>query len=252
MKKTYAILNAVFLIAVITLNYVAGSQGVDGNTVGSISDEYRSLFTPAGYAFSIWGIIYVFLAINVIHQLRMAFSSSDGGNYIERLGPWLLIANVGNGSWLFLWLTQNIALSVVVMLVILLSLIIAMFKLNLQKDKPPLSYRFQVEWPMSIYLGWISVATIANIASWFVSMDWHIDSNEALWAMIMIGVAVLLNVFMVINRDMITFGLVGIWSLLAIASRHWGVESMIQWTAITGTVIIGIFILFRLFSESRR
>ena len=86
MKKTYALVNLIVIIGLIAWNYIANSAGINGNTIGSLSDQYVNLFTPAGYAFSIWGIIFLMLIAHGIYQIKKAWIDKSGDNFIAKIG----------------------------------------------------------------------------------------------------------------------------------------------------------------------
>ena len=172
MKKTYALINTGVVLAVIFWNYWSNTGAINGNTVGGMSDEYANLFTPAGYAFAIWGLIYLGLLTLVVNQLHMAFFGGEHSGTILQIGPWLTIANLGNAVWLWFWLQEQTGLSVVIMLVILFSLIQIILRLNMERWDAPLPVIAAVWWPICLYSGWIAVATIANISAWLASMHW--------------------------------------------------------------------------------
>ncbi|WP_323756062.1 hypothetical protein [Roseivirga sp.] len=240
MKKTYAILNTLVIFAIIFWNYWSNTAGINGNTVGGLSAEYVNLFTPAGYAFSIWGIIFIGLIVLGIHQIKLAFTNSDHSDSILKMGPWLIIANLGNAAWLWFWLNEQTGISVMVMLVILFSLVQIILRLNMERWDAPLKVIAWVWWPICAYSGWIAVATIANIAAYLAKIGWEAVFGELTWTLIMISVAGLLNLFMVYTRNMREFALVGIWAITAIAVRHWGEMPSIQWTAVFWIVVLTI------------
>ncbi|KYG81240.1 hypothetical protein AWW67_07740 [Roseivirga seohaensis] len=240
MKKTYAILNTLVIFAVIFWNYWSNTAGINGNTVGGLSAEYVNLFTPAGYAFSIWGIIFIGLIVLGIHQIKLAFTNSDYCDSILKIGPWLIIANFGNAAWLWFWLNEQTGISVMVMFLILFSLVQIILRLNMERWDAPLKVIAWVWWPICAYSGWIAVATIANIAAYLAKIGWEAVFGELTWTLIMISVAGLLNLFMVYTRNMREFAVVDIWAITAIAVRHWGEMPSIQWTAVFWIVVLTI------------
>lgn len=243
MKKTYALVNLVLIFAVIAWNYIANALGINGNTIGSLSSEYNSLFTPAGYAFSIWGPIFLGLIALGIYMVRAAFSDQMENEFITRLGPWLLLANLANGAWVYFWLNEQTGISVMMMLIILISLIISILVLNMERKEVPSGQAIWVWWPLGIYSGWIAVATIANIAATLAKSDWSFLLSETTWAIVMIIVAAVLNIALILTRRMRDFALVGIWALLAIWARHRGSIPGIEWTAFSGAMAIAVTIM---------
>ncbi len=235
--KIYAVLNLLVILLVIIWNYAANALGINGNTVGSLSDTYANLFTPADYAFSIWGVIYAGLIAFGIFGVVRAFSSKDD-QFISGVGPWLIITNIANAAWLGLWLTEHIGWSVVAMAVILVALVVTINRLDMERWDAPLPVIAFVWWPISAYSGWIAVASIANVSAWLTTTGWDLWLSEVTWTVIMIIVATLVNLFMIANRHMREFAAVGIWALIAIAVRHGESEPEIQYAAIAGAIIL--------------
>jgi len=237
-KKVFAVFNFVIVLAVIAWNYWSNTGAINGNTVGGLSDQYTNLFTPAGYAFAIWGLIFLGLIVLTANQLFLAFGDRENSETILQIGPWLSIANIGNGAWLWFWLNEQTGMSVVIMLLILFSLIQVILRTNMERWDAPVKLMATVWWPICLYSGWIAVATIANIAAWLAKMEWSPLLSELQWTVIMISVAGILNLFMIYTRNMREFAAVGIWSLLAIASRHWDEIPTLQWTAVFWAVLL--------------
>ncbi|MBN3580874.1 hypothetical protein JYB64_00645 [Algoriphagus aestuarii] len=236
--KLYAILNLVVLLFVIFWNYSAGVNGLNGNTVGSLSAEYQNLFTPASYAFSIWGIIFLSLFAQAIFFISRAYSKSKDSDFLSQVGPYLILANIGNGLWIYMWLMEYTGISVVVMLGILASLLIVVLNTNMERWDAPRPIIFWLWWPICIYSGWIAVATIANISAYLAKIGWTGPFNEVTWTMIMIGIGAAVNLFMIQTRNMREFAMVGVWAFIAIAVRHWESIPEIQWTAAIASLIL--------------
>ncbi len=243
MKKVYALINTVVVLAVIFWNYWSNTGAINGHTVGELSDKYASLFTPAGYAFAIWGLIFLGLLVLVGSQLRMAFGSGADSDTILQMGPWLTIANLGNAAWLWIWLHEDIGVSVLIMLVILFSLIQIVLRLNMERWDAPGHLVATVWWPICLYSGWIAVATIANISAWLASMHWSAVFSEVQWTVIMISVAGILNLVVLQTRNMREFASVGVWAIAAIAVKHWDKIPVIQWICVLWVVVLGVAIM---------
>jgi len=238
MKKTYALINTAVILAVIYWNYYSNTGKIGGKTIGELSDKYYNLFTPAGYAFAIWGIIFLSLMILGINQIRWAFFGGDENNTIVKIGPWLTIANIGNAAWLWFWLHEQTGVSVLVMLVILVSLIQIVRRLNMENYDASAREIAFVWWPVSLYSGWIAVATIANISAWLTSIQWVALFTEIQWTIIMVSIAALLNLFMIYSRNMREFACVGVWAIAAIGVRHWGNIPLLQWTSVCWSAVL--------------
>jgi hypothetical protein len=240
--RILAVLNTLGILGMITVNGVVSARGINGNTIGSISDRYDTLFTPAGYAFAIWGIIYLLWIGFIVFQLSVVFKKNADTDFIMQIGPWLLINSFANIAWIFAWVYESIGLSLVLMLVILTSLIVMIIRLNMERWDAPWKIIAFVWWPICIYAGWIAVATIANVASYLASVAWEGPFSAQSWTVIMILVATCLNLLMILHRSMREFAAVGVWALIAIAYRQWDVYPMIQWTALSGAILLFISI----------
>mgnify|MGYP001098142549 CR=1 FL=1 len=238
MKRFYALLNIIVIFAVIVVNYFAGSTGLGGNTVSSVSAKYDTLFAPAGYAFAIWGVIYLGLLSFGIFQLVRVFSSDKEDDFVLAIGPWLTIANLANMLWIWSWLSENLSLSVILMVAILFSLIIIVLRLNMERWDAPFPIIAWVWWPICIYIGWITVATVANYAAYLVMIDWLALFNPVTWTVVMVIVATIINLLMIITRNMREFAVVGVWAISAIAVRQWGDHPTIQWTALVCALVL--------------
>lgn len=241
MKKPriLASLHLIVLVALIFWNYYANSGVINNNTVGSVSNRLNNLFTPAGYAFAIWGLIYLGLLALALYMLISAFRG-DPSRFISEAAPPLIFAHLSNALWLWLWLNENIGASVFAILFILISLIATVVRLNMERWDAPLKFIALVWWPIDLYFGWISVATIANISAYLTSINWTGGLSEVTWTLIMIVVATALALFMIFSRNMREYAAVFIWALIAIALRHSGEIETISNSAWAAVILLGI------------
>ncbi len=248
MKKILAIINFLSVILVLVINGLSQSQRWNNTTVGEISNKFGNLFTPAPYAFSIWGLIFLMLIVYSIYQVYSAFSNTPESHYIEKTGWWFTLANIGNASWVVAFTYDQILLSVGVMIMILVSLLQIVVRTNMSKEKVSFKVRAFIWAPISLYAGWIAVATIANSAAYFASIDFMGSKlTQVIWTIALITIAVLINTLMVWTRHMRVFAGVAVWALLAIYIRHQdSLESVAYYalvSAITLTAIIGLHTL---------
>ncbi len=240
-KLILLILNSVTLIFALAMNYLAGT-GKFGASVADISAMYQNPFTPAGYAFSIWGLIYILLIAFLIHQWYAAYRLGDKTE-LKQAGLWFSLANLANGMWIYAWTSNMIALSMIIMLILLLSLVILSLRMHLETWDAPLRIIVFVWWPLVIYLGWIITATVANATVWLVSIGWQggpMTPSE--WTIVLIIIATLIYAFLIYYRNMREAAAVGIWALVAIAVRHWSSQVDIAWTALGAAVLLFIYI----------
>ena len=241
MKKTLQIANGIALIATIIMNYLSNTGVFNGNDMKTISDKYHNYFTPAGYAFSIWGLIYLGLLAFVIYTGKGLFIKTKEDWPVEKIGWWFVISCVANSIWVVTFLYEYIGLSVLIMAVMMFSLIKIILNTRMELDDLPLKKIAFVWWPFAIYAGWLSVAFIANISVYLTKIEWSGLGIPALtWTIIMICVAGLLNIFITWNRNLREFALVGVWALIAIAVENWNNEKTIALTALIVAIIIFI------------
>lgn len=232
MKKIYTILNLISIIFLIAWNGYANTGNYNGKSVGELSAEYDNLFTPASYAFSIWGIIFLMLLVFGIYGVYTAFAKAKQIQPLEKntdvvltTAPWFLVANIFCSAWVAFWLDEMIGVSVICMLGILVCLLMCVKKLDMEIWDAPFPIIAFVWWPLCLYSGWISVATIANISAYLNgTFDFGITTQVYI-TMLMIFVAFAVNLGMVLYRNMREFALVGVWALVAIFMRFRSVEN---------------------------
>ncbi|MGB6152988.1 MAG: tryptophan-rich sensory protein [Pricia sp.] len=239
MKKRLASLNLFSVVLVIAVNYVSQAIRINETTIGEVSNKYFNLFTPAGYAFAIWGLIFLALLAYGIFQVRRAFFSEKQSDFIEQTGYWFFIANLLNCSWVFAFAYEYTGLSVLIMLGILVSLIKIILNTNMERWDAPIAIIAFVWWPICLYSGWISVATIANISAYLSKLGWEGGFlSESTWTVVMILVATVLNLLIIKTRNMREFAAVGVWALFAIYIRHKDDMETIANTALAGCIVL--------------
>jgi hypothetical protein len=221
MKTFSIILNIIFFAVMITANTLANTLPINGFTTGELSDMYPNLFVPAGVTFSIWGLIYLLLLIFVVTQTVAAFSEKASKYLLSPLASWAFaLTCVLNSLWIITWHYQMVFLSVVVMLLFLATLIYLVKRMDSERIENFWS-RFAVKLPFSIYLGWISVATIANITALLVHWNWNgFGIPENIWTIIMIGAGTFLAATMMLKRADIFYALVVIWAFYGIIIKR--------------------------------
>lgn len=238
------ILTLVSFVIMVGANYLAVSLPLGGRSTGQISDNYSNLFAPAGYAFSIWGLIYTLLGIYVIYQLRQ---KDDG--LVIKVDRIFIVNALLNASWIFAWHYDIIWLSVIIMAGLLVTLIKIADILGASNITP--KERWLVRLPFSVYFGWITVATIANITVFLVYLDWDgFGMSNSLWTAAVLLVGALIGTLRVLRDRSIPYGLVLIWAYGAILSKHLSVTgfagkypSVIWTTAFCLTVFAGTLLV---------
>lgn len=223
-------LNALAFAVTIAVNWAADSIPLGGRTTGEISAMYPVLVTPADYAFSIWLLIYALLAGFVVLQL---LPIRRGIPEIAAIGPWFIISCALNCAWLLLWHYLYIPSSVFMMIGLLLSLVIIYMRIRpaVGKTSTGLLASLLVRLPFSVYLGWVSVATIVNVSIGLSSADWSgWGLPDVVWAAVVLVAAGLLALYMAMKRRDAAYALAVAWGLIAIGAELGG-ASVITWIA---------------------
>ncbi len=242
----YQIANSVAVILTIIMNALANILPFNEVTTGQVSDSYPTLFTPPGYVFSIWGIIYLLSIVFLIYQIR---PSQRKNNYLKEIGLSYLVSAIMNISWLFAFhysygVSSIYFASVLILLLLLLVLIRIYVKLRVGDSRVPFYEKLAVHLPFSVYLSWISLASIAGIASALNILIPNISmTNQAFGTAIMIIVAVILSSLMLFKRRDLAFVLVVIWALVGIAFKQIDIQ-LIFWTAISSTLLLFMEIMY--------
>jgi len=238
----------VSFIIMVGTNYLAVSLPLGGRSTGQISDNYANLFAPAGYAFSIWGLIYTLLAVYVIYQLRRKDDA-----LVSKVDRIFIVNALLNASWIFAWHYDLIWLSVIIMAGLLITLI-KIADILRASDLTP-KERWLVRLPFSVYFGWITVATIANITVFLVYLGWNgFGMSNSLWTVAVLLVGMLIGTLRILRDRSVPYGLVLVWAYGAILYKHLSVNgfagnypSVIRTTAFCLTVFAGtlLFINFK-------
>jgi hypothetical protein len=221
MKQYMPWINLAAVLGTIAVNFLANALPFNGLTTAVISDQFEVLFVPAGYVFAIWGLIYVGLLAFAVYQLLPAQRNNPR---LERIGWLFVLASLANATWLVAWHYEQFALSVVVMLSLLALLVAIYLRLDIGRARVTRAEKWCVDVPFSIYLGWISVATIANISDLLYYWQWDgLSIAPEVWAVIMLIVAAVLAGAMMLTRGDIAFLLVIVWAFVGIAVKQSGV-----------------------------
>lgn len=225
--KTNQILVILATLAVIFINYLAAEGLIGGITPNYISDKYPTYLTPAGYAFSIWALIYLGIILFSIFQAMPAQADN-----FKKVRGFYILSCVANCTWIFLWHNQLIVASVGAMLVLLASLVAINF--NLDKEDSAVA-----RVPFGMYFGWITAASIVNIAVCVTYLGVEISISTACIA---IAFAAALGVFFRLKLPNFAYGLTITWAIVAIAVKHGGVRA-ISFTAAIATIILLIVVI---------
>jgi len=214
-RQTATILSVVLAL---TVNVLAAALPLNGQSTGAISDRFKVYFVPAGYVFAIWGIIYIGWIAFAIYQ---ALPAQKENPRLRRLGYSFALSCIFNAAWLFSWHYNLFGLSVLIMLTLLGLLITSYLRLNVGMERLGSAAKWCVDIPFSIYLGWITVATVANISDWLYWVRWNgFGIDPTIWALVMLVVATVLGGLMAWTRRDAGYLFVLVWSFVGIALKQ--------------------------------
>lgn len=230
----------VFLYTVmVVMNYLANALPINNLTTGELSDLYPNLFVPAGITFSIWGIIYVLLLGYCIIQ----FTSYERTAVVKSTVLFALSC-IFNTSWIFAWHYQKLQLSILIMVCLLLTLIFINILIRNNKS-------FLVKAAFGIYLGWICIATIANVTALLVDIGWEGGGiPQDIWTMIMIGTGALIACFSIIQMRNPYIGLAVIWAFAGIIIKRQDDYRSIVIAAVISIIIVAAITIAGFFRKS--
>jgi hypothetical protein len=248
MKKLLQVLNILGFVGVVTINALAVLLPINNKTTQALSDMYPNLFVPAGLTFSIWGVIYILLLIFTAYQAADLFGGkADRTGFIGKAGVLYLATSLLNIGWILAWHYEQVLLSVVIMLCLLAALILLYLRIGVKFRSA--AERFAAQVPVAVYLGWISVAIIANVTALLVDLGWAgVGISQEIWTILMIAAATILGVLMRLLKGDIAYGLVIIWALAGISIKRLGTEPVVlsvAYAAMCGAAIVLLSFLVR-------
>ena len=228
-------------ILALAVNILASVLPINGQNTGEISDRFQVYFVPAGYVFSIWGLIYIGWIAFIIYQFQISQKESPR---LRRLGYLFALSNVANAAWLFCWHYNLFGLSVLVMLTLLGLLIASYLRLDVNRSSVTRLERWSVDVLFSVYLGWITVATVANITDWLYLVEWSgFGISAQAWAVIMLAVASLLGLTMALTRRDAGYLSVLVWAFIGIAVKQTPAPMVVLSAWIAAALMLGLVIL---------
>ncbi len=247
-RVIFKVLAAITYLAMVAINFLAVSLPLNNRSTGEISDAYPNLFTPAGFTFSIWGLIYLFLAAYVFFQFWP--TSTDRlqrkEELLEKVNTFFVPTSIANVFWVFAWHYDFIGPSVLIMLVLLTLLIKIADVLRIEQMTLP--EKLLILTPFSLYFGWITVATIANITVFLVSAGWKgFGLADSVWTSIILVAGALIGVCRMHKDKSLPYGLVLIWAYSGILYKHWtasGYGGKYPGVIVTAILCLALFLFF--------
>ncbi len=246
-------------VVMIVVNALANILPINGRSTGAISDSYQNLFAPAGLTFSIWGVIYLLLGAHVLYQFGLfrgrklaadprqqdgqggvAGGASPRAVMLQRVGVLFALSSVANVAWILSWhydfiLVSTLLLATMLVLLILITRTIRGADLSTRD-------RLFVRLPFSVYFGWITVATIANVTVWLVSIGWDgFGIAESTWAVVIIAVGAVIGTAVILRDSDVAYGLVLVWAYLGIWIKHTSASGFNgAYPAVSAAALVGI------------
>ncbi|MDD5288832.1 MAG: hypothetical protein PHY28_06975 [Dehalococcoidales bacterium] len=243
-----AIINLLGFLGTIVINGLANALPINGKTTGELSDMYPNLFVPAGLTFSIWGLIYLLLAVFTFYSLIVASKKDTETPFLNKIGVLFFVSCIANIGWILAWHYEIVLLSVVMMLLLLGCLLAIYLRLDTGKAGTAKKEQYLVHLPFSVYLGWITIATIANITALLVDINWNrFGLSEQFWTVTVILIGIVIALSILVRRQDIFYCLVVDWALLGILLTRLAdpvpVQSVIIVTVVGLVIIIAGIIM---------
>jgi translocator protein len=241
MKDTLRqVLVVLSVLATLAVNALANILPFNGVSTAQVSNQFQVFFVPAGYVFAIWGVIYIGLIAYAVFQ---ALPSQRENPVLRRTGYPVVVSGLANMVWLFLWHYGQFPLTVVVMLGLLAVLILIYLEFGVGRTKVTAAETWAVRVPFSIYLGWITVATIANITD--LLYYWHWDGfgiSARNWTLIIFAAVLVIAGLMSLTRRDIAYNLVIVWALAGIAVKQSAAKSILLASVATAVLVMAVLI----------
>jgi len=221
----------VTILVTLIVNGLANALPLNGLNTGQISDQFKVYFVPAGYVFSIWGLIYLGLIAFAVFQ---ALPSQRQNPRLRATGWWISVGGLANSAWIFLWHYGHFGLTLIAMLILLATLLITYLRLGFGRTAVSRAETWAVRLPFSIYLGWITVATVANATDLLDYLKWDgFGIAPTLWMGIMLAAVLVIAVLMNFTRRDPAYALVILWALAGISVKFASVAAVAIPTWIT-------------------
>jgi len=251
--------NIIAVIITVTINSLTNVLLIGGNTTQEISDNIPNLFVPAGLTFAIWGVIYVLIILFALYLARDLFKTEKITQpYLEKISFFFIISCAANVAWIFIWQYEYVVLSILPMLVLFFSLLYVYLRLDIGRTSVPMKDRLLIYLPISVYLGWITVALIANVTAVLVTLNGNISIGaQQMWTILILVIATVITILMLLKRRDYAYSAVIIWAFIGIYLKRitndpvYGVQLEIAYTALIMIAVIVVSALIIYFNNYR-
>ena len=229
------------VVATIVINILANALPLNGLNTGEISDRFQVYFVPAGYVFSIWGLIYIGLIAYAVFQ---ALPSQRENSRLRATGYLVALSGLANIVWIFLWHYGQFPLTLLAMLSLLGLLINIYVRLGIGITKVSTAENWAVRIPFSVYLGWITVATVANITDLLYYLNWNgLGISPEVWFLVVLAAVIVISGLVSLTRRDIAYNLVILWALVGIAVKHSSIP-LVKVASLVSTVIVAAILVY--------
>jgi hypothetical protein len=247
MKNTIRQISVVVVtLATLAVNILADALPINGLNTGKISDNFNVYFVPAGYVFAIWGIIYIGMLAYAIYQ---ALPAQKENPRLQATGWWVVLGGFANSAWIFLWHYELFVGTLAAMLVLLASLVAVYLRLGIGQTKVSAGETWNVRIPFSIYLGWITVATVANVTDVLDYLKWNgFGLAPQTWFIVVLVAVLAIATLMSLNRRDLAYILVILWALVGIGYKF-SSESVIWIASLVTALLVALGLLYSLLRQ---
>ena len=244
MKNTFRqIAVLIVILATIAINILADALPINGLNTGRISDAFHVYFVPAGYVFAIWGLIYIGLLAYAVYQ---ALPAQKDNPRLQATGWWVVLGGFANSMWIFLWHYEQFVGTLGAMLILLATLIAVYLGLGIGREKVSTTETWLVRIPFSIYLGWITVATIANVTDVLDFLKWNaFGIPTQTWFLIILVAVLAISTLMSLNRRDVAYAMVILWALVGIGYKF-STQPLIWIASLTTALLVSLGLLYSL------
>ncbi len=222
--KTLQMLNWGFFLIMVATNYLANAVPFNDKTTGQLSDQYPNLFVPAGITFSIWGIIYLLLFVFCVKQSKNFFSQTPDPStnaLVDKIGLRFVVSCILNSLWILYWHYEHLFFSVIIMLSLLIILLDIARRINFLSKNTEIHIPIVAKAAFGMYLGWICIATIANITAVLVFFGWDaFGQSEAFWTCLMVIIGALVVSFTLAKVNNAFIGAAVLWAFVGIIIKR--------------------------------
>jgi hypothetical protein len=244
MKNSFRQICVILVVLItITINVLADVLPINNLNTGAISDTFHVYFVPAGYVFAIWGLIYIGLLAYAVFQ---ALPKQKLNPRLQATGWWVVLGGFANSAWIFLWHYELFVGTLAAMLVLLASLVATYRGLGIGDMKVSKSEIWAVRIPFSIYLGWITVATVANVTDVLDYLRWNTFGLAAqTWFLIVLVVVLGICTLISLRRRDVAYILVILWALVGIGYKFPS-EPLIWISSLVTALLVALGLLYSL------